>query len=104
MEDARDLILLTRCTKYVWVRLKKTHLPEVIDIMRLSVHTNETICRAVNLNENIMAAKQVDYLVEKIAKQGFSLVAIETDTHKVVGFSINILQVKLAINHEPYPP
>ncbi|KAJ9600688.1 hypothetical protein L9F63_026172, partial [Diploptera punctata] len=60
--------------------------------MKNSVYTNDTLCKILGLNKRVPSKKYTDQLITEIAKTGISLVAVEVETEKVVGVSINLLQ------------
>ncbi|KAJ9596515.1 hypothetical protein L9F63_012457 [Diploptera punctata] len=92
VNDSEDMVMLSADSKFIWERLREEHMPAVLDIMKKSVYENEGICKILDLNKRIISKKHTDSLIIDIAKAGCSLVAVEIETEKVVGISMNIMQ------------
>ena len=93
LKDMPDFVYISDNMKYVWVRLKEKHMEAVLDIVKLSLYPNESVCKVVDLSNNLHMSNVVEDFMKQVAEQGVSLVAIEIATEQVVGFALNLIQV-----------
>lgn len=76
-----------------WVSLRAEQLAGAVDVMRESFFPNETISKALLLNERKRASAQVEHLAKAAANDGVSIVAVEVATGRVIGVAFNKIQV-----------
>ena len=79
-----------------WVSMRADQLAAAIDVMRESFFPNETISKALLLNERKRASTQVERLAKLAANDGVSIVAVEVATGRVIGVAFNKIQVNTA--------
>lgn len=79
-----------------WVSMRADQLAGAIDVMRESFFPNETISKALLLNERKRASAQVERLAKLAANDGVSIVAVEVATGRVIGVAFNKIQVNYA--------
>ena len=79
-----------------WVSMRADQLAGAIDVMRESFFPNETISKALLLNERKRASAQVERLARLAANDGVSIVAVEVATGRVIGVAFNKIQVNSA--------
>jgi len=79
-----------------WVSMRADQLAGAIDVMRESFFPNETISKALLLNERKRASAQVERLAKLAANDGVSIVAVEVATGRVIGVAFNKIQVNSA--------
>ena len=91
----------TEDNKFKFISLSAKHLPGALSIYRDSFFVNEAIHKVTGIAQSDKASRQMLSLVEVVAQNGVSVVAVEEDTDKVVGAAINRIQV---INPDPSDP
>ncbi|KAJ8970289.1 hypothetical protein NQ317_019685 [Molorchus minor] len=77
-----------------FVSLTPRHLEGALEVLRKGFYPYESVCIAVKLAQYPQAVADLDQLMTRVSEDGVSIVAIESDTEKVVGVAFNKLQVK----------
>ncbi|KAJ9596512.1 hypothetical protein L9F63_012454, partial [Diploptera punctata] len=81
-----------------WMSMRGDQLEDAIQVMRESFFPNESISKALRLNERRpRASAQTERIARISANDGVSIVAVEVATGRVVGVAFNKIQV-------PTPP
>nr|XP_022915276.1 uncharacterized protein LOC111425466 isoform X2 [Onthophagus taurus] len=65
-----------------------------LEVMRKSFFIDENVCIAVELYKYPKAAKELEALCVRAAKDGASIVAIDKKTNQVIGAAFNKMQIK----------
>lgn len=65
-----------------------------LNVIRKSFFIYENVCKAVDLLSEPSASKELEELCLDAAKDGVSVVAVDTNSRKVVGVAFNKIQVK----------
>lgn len=66
----------------------------VLDVMRKSFFSNEVFCKALKIPGNVDAENDLLGLVDDcLARSKVSLVAKDSDTGKIIGAAVNLIQV-----------
>lgn len=68
-------------------------LEGALDVIRKSFFVYESVSKAVDLNSEPGACKELEELCLNAAKDGISVVAIDTTSNEVVGVCFNKIQV-----------
>lgn len=69
-------------------------MSETLQTLKESFFKFENVCKAVGLSKNDEAVDELDDFVIDIAKHGVSVIAIDKETNKVIGVSLNKIQHK----------
>lgn len=65
-----------------------------LNVIRKSFFVYENVCKAVDLLSESGASKELEELCVDAAKDGVSVIAVDTNSKKVIGVAFNKIQVK----------
>jgi hypothetical protein len=79
--------------RFKFQTLSEKHLAGVFSAYSNSFFVNENIHKVTGIAKSEKATRQMENLLEVVAQNGVSIVAVEQDTDKVVGAALNRIQV-----------
>lgn len=80
--------------KIEFVSYSPEYYEQVLDVMRNSFFQYETVSVASGVNKNVEAQKDLEILCSDVLKRNsISLMARDVDKDKIVGISLNVIQV-----------
>lgn len=75
--------------KIQYLSLTNDRLDELLDIFRKYYFSQENFCKVGGVGNNVEAIQECEQLIIDGAKQGVSLIAIDRNSNKIVGATIN---------------
>jgi len=79
--------------KIQYLSLTNDRLDELLDIFRKYYFSQENFCKVGGVGNNVEAIQECEQLIIDGAKQGVSLIAIDRNSNKIVGATINKILV-----------
>lgn len=84
-------------TKIEFLSYSPEYYEQVINVIRESFFQYETVSIASGVNKNADAQRDLEILCTDVLKRdGVSLMAREIETDKIIGVSLNVIQVVLS--------
>lgn len=79
--------------QFEYVSLTLDRLQETVEVLKNSFFPHENVCKMVGLADCPEAIAAYEESVIDIARNGVSVIAVDQITDKVVGVSLNVIQV-----------
>ncbi|GJQ77834.1 hypothetical protein Trydic_g16089 [Trypoxylus dichotomus] len=77
-----------------YTQLTRDRLKDAAEVGKSSFFKDETICKALSLENNAVAIEELEELFVKAAEDGVSIIAIDNVNNSIVAVSFNKLQAK----------